>query len=74
MQKRGILAVKGKQDQLVQAKKMSVKRYYKYKKTIPERGGFPMKQRQSLVQTNMSVKHHKERQRMLLQDGHTLFQ
>jgi len=64
MQKRGILALKGKEDKLVLAKTMLVE-HYKYKKTIQKRESLSMKQKQTLVQTSMSTKQHKERQRRL---------
>ena len=61
IQKRGVLAAKRKQAQCVQTKKLSVE-HYKYKKMIPNRGGLPAKQEKSLVETNLSMKRHKERQ------------
>lgn len=60
IQKRGVLAAKREQAQCVQTKKLSVE-HYKYKKMIPNRGSFPTKQEKSLVETNLSMKRHKER-------------
>ena len=64
IQKGGVLAAKRKQAQRVQTKKLSVE-HYKYKKMIPNRGSLPAKQEKSLVETSLSMKRHKERQRML---------
>ena len=64
IQKIGVLAAKRKQAQRVQTEKKAVE-HYKYKKMIPNGGSLPTKQEKSLVETNLSMKRHKERQRML---------